>query len=130
MIKRRMMSVAWTVAAGIAHITSADAQVAVNENMSCRAVREILDVPDPDRAKMREMLDIFNLIEGVFAQMDRANTTKGRPAIFARMSKDGQQNTVAMATSRCETHPDDTIKKSTGTVYKGIESIGKAMGIN
>ena len=106
---------------------NAGADDAVSEKMTCAAIRKVLDASQLDTIRAAE---IFIGIERIYDQMDRANVTKGRPAIFARMNSSGKQNTVAMATARCDDYPGETMRKSAVTVYKGLEAVGRALGVN
>ena len=113
--------------AGTVTFAAAFAGASMAQDMSCKSVRAILDARSTDYSQVGAA---FSIVSDVYAALDDSNAKKGRTPIFSRMNDDGKRNTVAMATSRCEMHPGDTLRKSATEVYRGIEAVQKAMGLN
>lgn len=97
----------------------------VAADMSCAAVRAIFE---PDKPNPTQVAAAMKIVTEVYTSLDDRNAKIGRPRIFERMSADGQDNTIAMATARCEQYPKIMLSKSATEVYRGIEDIGRTMG--
>lgn len=111
--------------AGIAFPLNADE--AVSEHMLCRSVRAIFDAPEPDLMRIRA---IVGIVVQEFKALDQITVAQGRSFIYLRLSDEGKQTTVAAVTARCDDHPNDTLKQSTLAVYRGIEAVHRALGVD
>jgi hypothetical protein len=79
---------------------------------------------------MAEVREIFLIVDSELAALDRKNAARSRPQIYARMSAEGKKDTSAGVTARCDSHPDDSLRKSVQEGYKAIEEMGDVMGVN
>jgi hypothetical protein len=99
----------------------------IDDDTACGAIVKIIDVPSPDKQKVKEVLD-YSL--EIMKAVDRLHQLRGQIQIFPQMSMGGRTSVALMVAERCRGREAITLADTAIETYEAIRSMRIILGVN
>jgi hypothetical protein len=95
----------------------------ITDKTTCAAMVAAFDSKDPAR-----VLPFGEYVLSAMDDVDTKHVRRGEPGIMARLSNNGRNNMVAIASVNCRDHPTTTIYNSAVFVYTSMRAMQLQIG--